>query len=144
MHMGALLQAHLCLSPLVCRSWMMWLPVSSEYALCGWLTLWHKYFWALECGMLLVIFVNGWLCSGIGRGRQKWAKTGRNWQKQAEKGQKTGSYELLRLQTIKAIADSRSFKSPKSDEPRRVQVLDLYCVTIFLILLCLPMSFPYF
>ena len=61
-----------------------------------------------------------------------------------KKGQKTGSYELLRLQTIKAIADSRSFKSPKSDEPRRVQVLDLYCVTIFLILLCLPMSFPYF
>ena len=38
---------------------------------------------------------------------------------------------LLRLQTIKAIVDSRSFKSPKSDEPRRVQVLDLYCLTRF-------------
>ena len=32
---------------------------------------------------------------------------------------------VLRLQMIKAIVDSRSFKSPKSDEPRRVQVLDL-------------------
>ena len=30
---------------------------------------------------------------------------------------------------IKAIVDSRSFKSPKSDEHRRVQVLDLYCLT---------------
>ena len=38
---------------------------------------------------------------------------------------------MLRLQTIKAIVDSRSFKSPKSDEPRRVQVLDLYCLTRF-------------
>ena len=38
---------------------------------------------------------------------------------------------LLRLQTIKAIVDSHSFKSPKSDEPRRVQVLDLYCLTRF-------------
>ena len=38
---------------------------------------------------------------------------------------------MLRLQTIKAIIDSRSFKSPKSDEPRRVQVLDLYCFTRF-------------
>ena len=38
---------------------------------------------------------------------------------------------LLRLQTIKAIIDSRSFKSPKSEEPRRVQVLDLYCLTRF-------------
>ena len=36
---------------------------------------------------------------------------------------------MLRLQTIKAIIDSCSFKSPKSDEPRRVQVLDLYCLT---------------
>ena len=38
---------------------------------------------------------------------------------------------LLQLQMIKAIVDSRSFKSPKSDEPRRVQVLDLYCLTRF-------------
>ena len=38
---------------------------------------------------------------------------------------------MLRLQTIKAIVDSHSFKSPKSDEPRRVQVLDLYCLTRF-------------
>ena len=38
---------------------------------------------------------------------------------------------VLRLQTIKAIVNSRSFKSPKSDEPRRVQVLDLYCLTRF-------------
>ena len=38
---------------------------------------------------------------------------------------------VLRLQTIKAIVDSRSFKSPKSAEPRRVQVLDLYCLTRF-------------
>ena len=36
---------------------------------------------------------------------------------------------VLRLQMIKAIVDSHSFKSPKSDEPRRVQVLDLYCLT---------------
>ena len=35
---------------------------------------------------------------------------------------------FLQLQTIKAIVDSRSFKSLKSDEPRRVQVLDLYCL----------------
>ena len=32
---------------------------------------------------------------------------------------------------IKAIVNSHSFKSPKSDEPRRVQVLDLYCLTRF-------------
>ena len=40
---------------------------------------------------------------------------------------------VLRLQTIKAIVDSRRFKSPKSEEPRRVQVqvLDLYCLTRF-------------
>ena len=38
---------------------------------------------------------------------------------------------VLRLQTIKAIVNSRSFKSPKSDEPRRVQVLYLYCLTRF-------------
>ena len=38
---------------------------------------------------------------------------------------------LLRLQMIKAIVDSCSFKSPKSEEPRRVQVLDLYCLTRF-------------
>ena len=29
-------------------------------------------------------------------------------------------WQVLRLQTIKAIVNSRSFKSPKSDEPRRV------------------------
>ena len=38
---------------------------------------------------------------------------------------------LLWIQTIKAIVDSCSFKSLKSDEPRRVQVLDLYCLTRF-------------
>ena len=38
---------------------------------------------------------------------------------------------VLRLLTIKAIVDSRGFKSPKSEEPRRVQVLDLYCLTRF-------------
>ena len=38
---------------------------------------------------------------------------------------------LLQLQTIKPIVDSHSFKSPESDEPRRVQVLDLYCLTRF-------------
>ena len=38
---------------------------------------------------------------------------------------------VLQLQMIKAIIDSRSFKSLKSDEPRRVQVLDLYCLTRF-------------
>ena len=38
---------------------------------------------------------------------------------------------VLWLQTIKAIIDSCSFKSPKSDEPRRVQVLDFYCLTRF-------------
>ena len=42
-----------------------------------------------------------------------------------------GDGDVLRLQTIKAIVDSRSFKSLKSDEPRRVQVLDLYCLTRF-------------
>ena len=38
---------------------------------------------------------------------------------------------MLRLQTIKAIVNSRSFQSLKSDEPRRMQVLDLYCLTRF-------------
>ena len=38
---------------------------------------------------------------------------------------------MLQLQTIKAIVDSHSFKSPKSAEPRRVQVLDLYCLSRF-------------
>ena len=41
------------------------------------------------------------------------------------------SITVLQLQMIRAIIDSRSFKSPKSDEPRRVQVLDLYCFTRF-------------
>ena len=38
---------------------------------------------------------------------------------------------LLRLQTIKAIINSSKFKGSSSDEPRRVQVLDLYCLTRF-------------
>ena len=38
---------------------------------------------------------------------------------------------LLRLQTIKAIVNSRRFEGSSSDEPRRVQVLDLYCLTRF-------------
>ena len=46
-------------------------------------------------------------------------------------GLKRGLDVLLQLQTIKAIVDSHSFKSPKSAEPRRVQVLDLYCLTKF-------------
>ena len=51
--------------------------------------------------------------------------------RQHELAQKGRVLHLLRLQTIKAIVDSRSFKSPKSAEPRRVQVLDLYCLTRF-------------
>ena len=39
--------------------------------------------------------------------------------------------DLLRLQTIKAIINSHKFKGLSSDEPRRVQVLDLYCLTRF-------------
>ena len=39
--------------------------------------------------------------------------------------------ELLQLQMIKAIVNSRRFKGSSSDEPRRVQVLDLYCLTRF-------------
>ena len=39
--------------------------------------------------------------------------------------------ELLWLQTIKAIINSRKFKSSRSDEPRRMQVLDLYCLARF-------------
>ena len=39
--------------------------------------------------------------------------------------------QLLRLQTIKAIVNSHRFKGSSSDEPRRVQVLDLYCLTRF-------------
>ena len=42
-----------------------------------------------------------------------------------------GASLLLQLQMIKAVVVSRSFKSPKSDEPRRVQVLNLYCLTRF-------------
>ena len=38
---------------------------------------------------------------------------------------------VLRLQIIKAIVNSRRFKGSSSDEPRRVQVLDLYCLTRF-------------
>ena len=36
-----------------------------------------------------------------------------------------GGRFLLQLQTIKAIVNSRRFKGSSSDEPRRVQVLDL-------------------
>ena len=36
---------------------------------------------------------------------------------------------MLRL--IKAIVNSCRFKGSSSDEPRRVQVLDLYCLTRF-------------
>ena len=42
-----------------------------------------------------------------------------------------GETSLLRLQMIKSIVNSHSFKGPKLDEPRRVQVLDLYCLTRF-------------
>ena len=37
----------------------------------------------------------------------------------------------LQLQTIKAIVDICKFKGSSSDAPRRVQVLDLYCLTRF-------------
>ena len=54
----------------------------------------------------------------------RWRKASKNWWSHKR-------LVLLRLQTIKAIINSHSFKSPKSDEPRRVQVLDLYCLTRF-------------
>ena len=38
---------------------------------------------------------------------------------------------VLQLQMIKAIVNSHRFKGSSSDEPRRVQVLDLYCLTMF-------------
>ena len=38
---------------------------------------------------------------------------------------------LLRLQTIKTIVNSHRFKGSSCEEPRRVQVLDLYCLTRF-------------
>ena len=38
---------------------------------------------------------------------------------------------LLQLQMIKAIINSHRFKSLRSDEPRRMQVLDLYCLAKF-------------
>ena len=38
---------------------------------------------------------------------------------------------VLRLQTIKTIVNSRRFKGSSCAEPRRVQVLDLYCLTRF-------------
>ena len=38
---------------------------------------------------------------------------------------------MLQFQMIKAIVNSRRFKGSSSDEPRRVQVLDLYCLTRF-------------
>ena len=41
------------------------------------------------------------------------------------------SSQLLQLQMIKAIVNSHKFKGLSSDEPRRVQVLDLYCLTRF-------------
>ena len=48
----------------------------------------------------------------------------------AEQGFWAASH-LLRLQTIKAIINSHRLKGLSSDEPRRVQVLDLYCLTRF-------------
>ena len=39
------------------------------------------------------------------------------------------SLRMLQLQMIKAIVNSHKFKGSSSDEPRRVQVLDLYCIT---------------
>ena len=41
------------------------------------------------------------------------------------------SLNLLWLQMIKAIINSHRFEGSSSDEPRRVQVLDLYCLTRF-------------
>ena len=41
------------------------------------------------------------------------------------------AYYMLRLQTIKTIVNSRRFKGSSCEEPRRVQVLDLYCLTRF-------------
>ena len=38
---------------------------------------------------------------------------------------------VLRLQTIKTIVNSRRFKGSSCEEPRRVQVLDSYCLTRF-------------
>ena len=38
---------------------------------------------------------------------------------------------VLRLQTIKTIINSCKFKGSSYHEPRRVQVLDLYCLTRF-------------
>ena len=38
---------------------------------------------------------------------------------------------MLQLQIIYVIINSCRFKSSGSDEPRRVQVLDLYCLTRF-------------
>ena len=38
---------------------------------------------------------------------------------------------VLRLQTIKTIVNNRKFKGSSYDEHRRVQVLDLYCLTRF-------------
>ena len=38
---------------------------------------------------------------------------------------------VLQLQTIKVIVNSCRFEGSSSDEPRRVQVLDLYCLTRF-------------
>ena len=39
--------------------------------------------------------------------------------------------DVLRLQTIKTIVNSRRFEGSSCEEPRRVQVLDLYCLTRF-------------
>ena len=44
---------------------------------------------------------------------------------------KTRKYLVLRLQTIKAIVNSCRFEGSSSDEPRRVKVLDLCCLTRF-------------
>ena len=44
---------------------------------------------------------------------------------------KDWTFKLLQLQMIKAIINSCRFKSLRSDEPRRMQALDLYCLTRF-------------
>ena len=40
-------------------------------------------------------------------------------------------YNSATTSKIKAIINSRRFKSSRSDEPRRMQVLDLYCLAKF-------------
>ena len=52
-------------------------------------------------------------------------------EKDAVKERKASKVQVLRLQMIKTIVNSRKFKGSSYDEPRRVQVLDLYCLTRF-------------